>query len=99
MAFKKGKPKTGGREKGVENKITQDAKERFIEIMEGEVDLVKESLAQVRKEDHATYLKLLAQLFPYFIPKKTDVTSNGKELNDKPIIIDWNGGSDQDSTV
>lgn len=99
MAFKKGKPKTGGREKGVENKITQDARERFIEIMEGEVDSVKESLAQVRKEDHGTYLKILAQLLPYFLPKKTDVTSNGKGLHDKPIIIDWNGGSDQDSTI
>ena len=29
MAFKKGKPKTGGREKGDENKITQDSKEIF----------------------------------------------------------------------
>lgn len=99
MAFKKGKPKTGGREKGVENKITQDARERFIEIMEGQVALVKESLEQVRKEDHGTYLKILAQLFPYFLPKKTDVTSNGKGLHDKPIIIDWNGGSDEDSTI
>lgn len=29
----------------------------------------------------------------------TDITTNGKELNEKPIIIDWNGGSDKDNTV
>lgn len=97
--FEKGHTKKGGREKGVENKITQDAKEKFMLIMEGEIDHVKEALDEVRKEDKANYLKILAQLIPYFIPKKTDVTSNGKGLHEKPIIIDWNGGSDQDSTV
>ena len=29
----------------------------------------------------------------------TDLTTNGKGLHDKPIIIDCNGGSDQDTTV
>jgi hypothetical protein len=29
----------------------------------------------------------------------TDITTNGKGLHDKPIIIDWNGGSDKDNTV
>lgn len=95
----KGYKKTGGRQKGVENKITQDAREKFMLIMEGEVDHVQKALMDVRKEDKATYLKLLAQLMPYFIPKKTDVTSNGKGLHEKPIIIDWNGGSDKDNTV
>jgi hypothetical protein len=29
----------------------------------------------------------------------TDITTNGKGLHEKPIIIDWNGGSDKDNTV
>jgi len=29
----------------------------------------------------------------------TDITTNGKELNEKPIIIDWNGRSDKDNTI
>ena len=28
-----------------------------------------------------------------------DVTSDGKPLSDKPIIIDWNGRSDKDNTI
>ena len=99
MAFKKGKPKTGGREKGVENKITQDGKEIFRLIMEGQVPNVDEALNQVYKEDKEAYLKCLAALMPYFMSKKTDITTNGKGLHDKPIIIDWNGGSDKDNTV
>jgi len=99
MAFKKGKPKTGGREKGVENKITQDGREIFRLIMEGQVPNVDEALNQVYKENKEAYLKCLAALMPYFMAKKTDITTNGKGLHDKPIIIDWNGGSDKDNTV
>jgi hypothetical protein len=89
MAFKKGKPKTGGREKGVENKITQDARARFMDIMEGEVDHVKDSLEEVRKEDKATYLKLLAQLFPYFLPKMTEVNVKGTITNESKPFHEW----------
>ena len=89
MAFKKGKPKTGGREKGIENKVTQDARARFMDIMEGEVDHVKDSLSEVRKEDKATYLKLLAQLFPYFLPKMTEVNVKGTITNESKPFHEW----------
>jgi hypothetical protein len=94
-----GKNNKGGRPKGSVDKVTSDAKALFMEIMEGQVPKVQEALNEVYKEDKAAFLKYLAALMPYFIPKKTDVTSNGKELNEKPIIIDWNGGSDKDNTV
>jgi len=94
-----GKNNKGGRPKGAVDKVTSDAKALFMEIMEGQVPKVQEALNEVYKEDKAAFLKYLAALMPYFIPKKTDVTSNGKELNEKPIIIDWNGGSDKDNTV
>lgn len=80
MARPKGQPKLGGRQKGTENKITQEAKELFVSIMEGEVLHVQKALEDVRNTDAATYLKVLTNLFPYFIPKKTDVTTNGKEI-------------------
>jgi hypothetical protein len=94
-----GKNFKGGRPKGSVDKVTSDAKALFMEIMEGQVPKVQEALNEVYKEDKAAFLKYLAALMPYFIPKKTDVTSNGKELNEKPIIIDWNGGSDKDTAV
>lgn len=89
--FEKGHKKKGGREKGIENKITQDARELFISIMEGEVCHVQKALAAVRNEDSVNYLRLLTNLFPYFIPKKTDVTTNGKDINmtDSKPFHEW----------
>ena len=75
-----GKNHKGGRPKGSVDKVTSDAKALFMEIMEGQVPKVQEALNEVYKEDKAAFLKYLAALMPYFIPKKTDVTSNGKEL-------------------
>ena len=89
MARPKGQPKLGGRQKGTENKVTQDARARFMDIMEGEVDHVKDSLSEVRKEDKATYLKLLAQLFPYFLPKMTEVNVKGTITNESKPFHEW----------
>jgi hypothetical protein len=46
-SWKKGE---GGRPKGVENKVTQDAKALFMEIMEGQVPKVQEALNEVKKK-------------------------------------------------
>ena len=89
MARPKGQKKIGGRQKGTENKVTKDARERFMDIMEGEVDHVKDSLSEVRKEDKATYLKLLAQLFPYFLPKMTEVNVKGTITNESKPFHEW----------
>jgi hypothetical protein len=68
--FKKGNP---GKPKGAENKLTKEARELFLSIMEGQVDHIEESLTEIRKTDHAKYLEVLSKFFPYFIPKKLDV--------------------------
>ena len=81
-----GKNYKGGRPKGLENKVTKDAKERFMEIMEGEIENVKSALSNVRKENESQYLNLLSKLLPYFLPKKVDVSSNGKDINGQPVI-------------
>jgi len=89
MARPKGQKKIGGRQKGTQNKVTKDARDRFMDIMEGEVDHVKDSLSEVRKEDKATYLKLLAQLFPYFLPKMTEVNVKGSITNESKPFMKW----------
>lgn len=72
--FKKGNQ---GKPRGAENKTTKQARELFTEIMEGEVDHIKESLAMLRKENRAKYLEVLSKFFPYFIPKKIDISTPG----------------------
>ncbi len=75
--------KTGntGKPKGAETKTNKRARELFVEIMEGEVDNIKESLNEIRQKDKGKYLEVLSKFFPYFIPKKIDMTS------DTPIEI------------
>ena len=82
--FEKGNP---GRPKGILNKSTAKGRELFMQIMEGQIDHVEGALQVVKMEDPAKYLDLISKLLPYFMPKKVDVTSDGKEL--KPIIIDF----------
>jgi hypothetical protein len=73
--FEKGNP---GKPKGAESKIKKQAKELFLDIMEGEVDHIKEALTEVRKESKAQYLLVLSKFMPYFIAKKVDLNIPGE---------------------
>jgi hypothetical protein len=76
--FEKGK--APGKPKGATNKIDKAAKELFLEIMEGEVDHIKDSLESLRKKDKGKYLEVLAKFFPYFIPKKLEHNIPGQTV-------------------
>lgn len=69
-----------GKPKGADNQTTKAAKELFLDIMEGEVDNIKDALESLRKKDKGKYLEVLAKFFPYFIPKKLDVTMPGQTV-------------------
>jgi hypothetical protein len=73
MAAPKGHKKAGGRQKGVENKITKEAREIFVQTLEGEVPYIKDAFASVRDSDPAKYLELFAKYAQYFVPKKLQV--------------------------
>ena len=73
MAFKKGESgNKNGRPKGVENKITQSAREVFLETLEGQSEHIAEAFEKVRKENPKAYLDLFAKYAQYFVPKKTE---------------------------
>lgn len=81
---KRGKPfekGNSGKPKGAETKTNKRARELFIEIMEGEIDNIRDSLNEIRGKDKGKYLEVLSKFFPYFIPKKIDMTT------DAPIEI------------
>lgn len=67
-----------GKPKGAVNKATRQAKELFLEIMDGEVDNIKNSLDELRKKDKGRYLEVLSKFFPYFIPKKVEIDTPGE---------------------
>lgn len=77
--FEKGQSgNPNGRPKGAENKVTKESRELFKAIMDGEVPHIEEALGLLRENSPEKYLKALASLFPYFMPKKleADVTLN-----------------------
>jgi len=78
--FKEGRDKTGGRKKGTSNKSTEQARQFFFDLMNGELYNIQESLTKVREESHAQYLALLAKYFPYYQPKQMDITSGGEKV-------------------
>lgn len=80
MAAEKGNSYSEGRPKGSQNKATKEARAIFTDIMAGEVDHVKDALKDVREDSKKDYLNILAKLFPFFMPKMVDVTSEGKKL-------------------
>ena len=64
--------KTGGRQKGTPNKMTQEARELFIETLEGQVPNIEKAFADVLKTSPSKYLELFAKYAQYFVPKKTE---------------------------
>jgi hypothetical protein len=67
----KGK-KTGGRQKGTPNKMTSEAREVFIETLEGQVPNIERAFADVLAKSPEKYLDLFAKYAQYFVPKKTE---------------------------
>lgn len=76
-----------GRPKGAQSKTTKEAKELFISIMQGEVSNIQDALTKVRKKDPARYLDTISRLFPYFMPKQLDITTEGQSFPAPQIIL------------
>ena len=73
MPFKKGQSgNPSGRPKGATDKVTREARELFLSVMEGELEHVQEQLECLRRESSRDYLKALAAFLPYFLPKQTE---------------------------
>ena len=76
----KGLPKTGGREKGTQNKSTEEAKKLFIKIMSGNINKFKTALDYLYKKDKIEWLKVINKFFPYYLPRQQDITSGGESI-------------------
>jgi hypothetical protein len=71
--------KTGGRQKGTPNKVTQEFRETVKQLLEENRENVALWLAKVAEEDPAKALDLLAKLAEFGAPKlaRTELTGPG----------------------
>jgi len=90
-----------GRPSGTPNKTTKEARELFVQVMNGEIENIKEALDKIRDENPTKYLESLAKLFQYTMPKQVDVTSDGKYITDVKVtyINKIDGDNSQSSTT
>ena len=85
MPFEKGQSgNPSGRKKGVANKATKEGRELFVKIMNGQVEHIEQELALLRESSGEKYLKALASLFPYFMPKMVETEIKINEPRTEP---------------
>jgi hypothetical protein len=74
-----------GKPKGAVNKVTQEARELFLQTLEAQVPNINEAFEKVREKNPVQYLDLFAKYAQYFVPKKTSL-----EGGDKPLDLNFN---------
>lgn len=72
MPFEKGKDKTGGRKKGVQNQLTKTVKETVLEVFNKIQEDPKVNLEQFAKKYPREFYQIAAKLIP------TELTGNIK---------------------
>lgn len=78
MPIKKGDKKTGGRKKGVPNKITGPIRERLSEFVNGKLDCIEELWNELEAKEK---LQLLKDLLKYVVPALQSIEYTKDEEN------------------
>jgi hypothetical protein len=86
---KKGTKKTGGRNTGTPNRTTKESHELFNMIMNRQMDRIDFALTRI--SDDEKYLNSISKLLQYYLPRKTDITSDDKPISVMPTIVIKNG--------
>lgn len=89
MPFKKGQSgNPNGKPKGAKGKVSTKARELFVQVMEGEMQNIQDSLAILRENSDEKYLKALSSMMPYFMPKQTETEIKVQETPSAPSWFD-----------
>lgn len=89
MPFKKGQSgNPNGKPKGAKGKVSTQARELFVQVMENEMENIQNSLAILRENSDEKYLKALSAMMPYFMPKQTETEIKVQEVPSAPSWFD-----------
>lgn len=79
--------KTGGRDKGTPNKVTQTHRELIQTIFDNELRSGRIE-SELKKIEGKEYLEIIIKLTGFVLPKLNSIDVNDNNIH-KPIIIDW----------
>jgi hypothetical protein len=82
MPFEIGKPKTGGRAKGVENKSRVNLKSVIQCIVENQFLTLEQDLSEMEPKDRVSFTLKLVE---YILPKQREQKFNFSDLSDEEI--------------
>lgn len=82
MPFKPGNKLGKGRPAGQLNRSTEQAKLAIARIANGGLDILREDLEKIRKDNPIEAAKLYLRLLEYIVPKKASMEISG-ELNQR----------------
>lgn len=86
MGFEKGKPKTGGRQKGSANKATADIKTKIAALIDEQFENVQADFELLDPKERVTaYLKILEYALPKQREQKIDVSGRLDSLSDEQL--------------
>lgn len=77
-SFKKGKEKTGGRQKGVQNTLTREIKDAFKDLLDNNTDKMQGWLDKVASKDPEKALYIMLEASKRFVPTLSSVKSETK---------------------
>ena len=87
MPFKKGHKKTGGKVKGIEHEVTKDVRSAFKDLIDGELDSLKDTLERVKAKSPKDYFKIITDLSEYVLPKLNRTEIVNEQEQEHTIII------------
>jgi hypothetical protein len=83
----KGAKYGGGSRKGKANKTTLKAKELILAAIDNQSEHFDDTMAKVRAKNPAEWAKIMVKLMDFVLPKKLDLTNDGKPFEAPNIIL------------
>jgi len=100
MPFEKGDPNIwrGGRPKGTKNKITEEIREQFANVLANKMPEMELWIQQAAQENPAKAAELLMKLSERFLPALQRMEMTGKDGEDLFKNVKFKFGGEEEST-
>ena len=92
MAFQKGKPKTGGRKKGVKNRTTAEIRQHIQTVIDAQYNKLESDLDSLSPFQRVMMVEKLTKYFLPALNKNDDTVNHSGEIK---IIVEYNSDDEE----